>query len=474
MHGAYDREWCRTNSGYHNAMRKYRHEYGSVPDEIRLKLREVAYGKGPIHVREVFARAGIKGRPKNAVLDPSTGQKHRVLWGESEPPLTRAERKARIPPEDRLAPELPDPCTLDSPALDYLPGWACAISLFPKGCTKPLVDVDYQRMRLLHACLSSYLGGVGHSRRGDLVQALPSAKSPGRIYWTRTSRETVMGDSARVVRNDMLGGEPFTVVLENPMRVRAPKPFAAGQYRLRISSIQPVVHTRSILTENGYGRKKGESIIEPTGVTLQQTLNRVAEILGLTVPNRNIQISVLGCDTEPVDCFVGGIKKGKFQRGWKTGHVIGWVGVIDVECNAVAAWLLKCAEIVALGGSSSLGFGRVRVEPMPTDKKKQIAHAPAFYRFRATYTAMQQFRSHFAPTMDPPAAAKALESVLARAVKVSEMKDKHIFESSEYPGTKFVSCDDGTIVSVTKESRAWGSAEGVESVKEIVSKESAA
>lgn len=426
MHQSYDRVWYSRNGGYHSAMRTYRNRHGSVPEEIRVKLREASYGKGQVQVHEVFALAGVEKPTRKE---------------------TRAERKLRIPPEERLAPELPDPCTLDSPSMEYLPGWACTLAVIPKGSKVALRKISHQQMRLLHAILSVYLGGSGHSQTGDFVQVQPTDRFPGSVYWIRPTRGAVMGDAARVSRREMLGADPVTIVFENPMRVRAPKPVAAGQYRLRIRNITPVVHTRASLC----GRSKGESIIQPTSKTIQQALNRVSQVLGLTTPERNIQISVLGCDTESVECFVGGGVSGHFQRGKKRGVVEGWIGVIDVECNAVAAWLLQCAEFVSLGGSSALGFGRVRVEPMPTDKKKQISHAPECFRFRATRTASLQFIELFAPSMDVPTAAKAIENILARSTRVGELKNKQQFASADYPDTTFVATDEGIVIGVVKE-----------------------
>jgi CRISPR/Cas system CSM-associated protein Csm3 (group 7 of RAMP superfamily) len=50
------------------------------------------------------------------------------------------------------------------------------------------------------------------------------------------------------------------------------------------------------------------------------------------------------------------------HRGGERGEVHALVGRISVRCNALAAWALTLARVYGLGGLTSQGFGRVRVE----------------------------------------------------------------------------------------------------------------
>jgi CRISPR/Cas system endoribonuclease Cas6 (RAMP superfamily) len=76
--------------------------------------------------------------------------------------------------------------------------------------------------------------------------------------------------------------------------------------------------------------------------------------IGLLVDESTVRLELVERDTLPSTLSLAG-------RDGSLGNMRGWVGYVIVDCNAPAHWLLEVAARIGFGGTTSFGFGRIKV-----------------------------------------------------------------------------------------------------------------
>lgn len=311
--------------------------------------------RGLLTTETLAALEGLRGQgrvPLREALD-HVGLGH--LW---VPPTRRAPLAPRSEPE----PPTGDAWALPSP--EHAAPLALAVELRLSQHGEPRQRVrDYGGARVLHGALHRAVE-VGHSRAAPAWSLVLPTDRSARL-WLVAYRAEIL---ERLPRSVLLAGDdaPHDLALGLRSVLRAPRPRAPGSYRVRVRCETPLVLRKGI---SGAQRRAGEldpHELQDDPQTLTGSLLQVAHRVGLP-PLRETQLvaQVVARDLERVldDDGEDGVRVGSHWRiGQERGRVCALVGWVDVECNAVARWLLDCAALVGLGAKTTLGFGRVRVE----------------------------------------------------------------------------------------------------------------
>lgn len=247
--------------------------------------------------------------------------------------------KTVVSPVDMSAPrEVFDAWSLASPSCEHT-GHAVAVGY------APATSLDLTQTRLLHGSISFALAS-GHERNRAGWSLAPSDRGWVAVFYDRESAERSRAQSFE----SRLGAEPRRLIFGATVaHMKAPRPLPAGRYRVRVETITPVSWARNA---------HAEATAAPGHQTIVATVDRIARALRLDVPEAHRAVARIASETRVARVFVGG----HWIRGTRRpGVVMAIEGRFAVECNAVVAWLLACAEVVGLGGACSLGFGRVRV-----------------------------------------------------------------------------------------------------------------
>jgi hypothetical protein len=231
-----------------------------------------------------------------------------------------------------------DPWRLASPSCEHT-GHAVAVGYAPSAA------LDLTQTRRLHGSISFALAS-GHERNRAGWSLAPSDRGWVAVFYDRESAERVRAQSFE----SRLGAEPRQLIFGATVaHMKAPRPLPAGRYRVRVETVTPVSWDRNAHTE---------ATTAPGHQTIVATVDRISRALRLDVPEAHRAVACIASETRAVRVFVGG----HWIRGTRRpGVVMALEGRFTVECNAVVAWLLACAEVLGLGGACSLGFGRVRV-----------------------------------------------------------------------------------------------------------------
>lgn len=258
-------------------------------------------------------------------------------------PRSGASDATRVEVEREAAPALPvsprvDPWCLASPSCEHV-GHAVAVGY------APATSLDLTQTRLLHGSITFALAS-GHEQNRAAWSLAPSDRGWVAVFYDRGSAERARAQSFE----SRLGAEPRRLIFGATVaHMKAPRPLPAGRYRVRVETVTPVSWDR-----NGHT----ETTTAPGHQTIVATVDRVARALHLDVPEAHRAVARIASETRATQVFVGG----HWIRGTRRAGVVRALeGRFTVECNAVVAWLLACAEVIGLGGACSLGFGRVRV-----------------------------------------------------------------------------------------------------------------
>jgi hypothetical protein len=214
--------------------------------------------------------------------------------------------------------------------------------------------LEHVHVRGLHAALTGLTGG--HRPDRPAFSLLP---------WPCRSRWAVVvadDDAARALAGTRhqcaLYDRPTAITLGPLVRLRAPASLAPGRYRVTIDSVTPVVissHTSLHTIVESAQDERRRARVTPDAKNLRGSLvDTLARRLGLRdLRTEQLPLLLHSRETEPTRVRLGG----------KFGSIAGWHGRVVVETSATGAWLLLCAaQGYGLGGRTSFGFGRVRVQ----------------------------------------------------------------------------------------------------------------
>lgn len=306
------------------------------------------------HVHNVSYRVARKAL-RRAGIDPDTLPELAVLRGRGVVPNWREEigLPSRVPARQAkpvVAPSAPasapppfDAWALPSPTAEHT---AHALTV----TFSPAVAIDLTGTRFLHAAIAHAVAAHAQTEPHSPTRARWSL-APSGSGWVVAFADRNIADRMRGhVRDSRFGAAPKVLAFGNAVvRMRAPRVLAPGRYRVTLTTVTPVSWA-----SNGHR----EVTLTPTPQTIIASVGRIATLLGVDVPEAHRAVARVESDVRRTKVFLGG----HWQRGSSVAGLVRAIeGTVTVECNAVVAWLLACGEVLGLGGSTSVGLGRVRV-----------------------------------------------------------------------------------------------------------------
>jgi hypothetical protein len=340
--------WLTKNGGYLLARLSLK-KRGLLTPEIEAKLSTLK-GQGKLSTHEALERAGLAHLIPSKQTHAGAAAAATAATVDTEP-ATNAEAW-------RLA----------SPQYDKPLAYAAELRLLRKGENRSS-SVGFVEAVRLHGALHSEMG-LAHNRVfRDWTLFLPTPSdrrlwmiARDRSLFEQLPQHIVLAAPSRRLDFDKSMFAAHEIKLGLRATLRPPRAREAGQYRVRVQTITPIVMRRDkYVTKLGRRVRELYDRIE----RLVGPLAYVARWLGLDVPEQHIIATVIAQDVERVIDRDGrdGIRVGgHWMDGEKRGRIVGLVGWLDIECNAVGRWLLDCAALVGLGARTTIGFGRVRVE----------------------------------------------------------------------------------------------------------------
>jgi len=234
-----------------------------------------------------------------------------------------------------------NPWLLGAPPFEeYLPGGGLEIFF------EPHMVFEHRHLSALHGVITSITGP--HDRNVPNFVLVPWPRGCGWGVYLRSGEQA--RELARTRHNMRLGSGRTTLRFGDLNRIRAPRVTKRGHRRLRIDAVTPVCVR---CTQGCDGTQK--LYTAPTSGNLRSTLALMTpKRLGLLVDESSVKLEMLSRETIPATFSLAG-------RDGRLGNMRGWTGHVIVDCNAVAHWLLLVAERIGYGGTTSFGFGRIRV-----------------------------------------------------------------------------------------------------------------
>lgn len=218
----------------------------------------------------------------------------------------------------------------------HLPGGGVELSVSPY----PRWPVELRNTRAVHGMVTSLVGA--HRPRHPRWALVPwdCGLGWGLYLW----EDQVIARLAKKQFDVRLYDKPTKIAVGPARWLRSPTVRKRGRQRLRVDAITPVVIQNTTLN-------RSHMYATPSAL-LGCISTEFMQRLGVDyVDPKDLRVEKVYADSHPC----------KTQMGGKYGPVTGWTGHIVVECNAPAAWLLKCAGLVGLGSRTAFGFGRARV-----------------------------------------------------------------------------------------------------------------
>jgi len=249
-------------------------------------------------------------------------------------------RCARWAQENRGVKER-NPWLLGAPPFEpHLPGGAMEIHFENR------MVFEHRQLSALHGVVTSLTGQ--HERNTPRFSLIPWHRGCGwGVYMRHCDEARQLSNTEHSVR---IGSGRAKLKFGNMFRFRAPSVRKRGHRKLRIDAITPVCVR---CTHGADGTQK--LYTAPTSGNLLSTLVcMIPKRIELMVEPDSARLELLERDTVPATFRLAG-------RDGRLGNMRGWVGSVIVDCNAVAHWLLLVAERIGYGGTTSFGFGRIRV-----------------------------------------------------------------------------------------------------------------
>lgn len=303
--------------------------YGSI-EMVTEKPRAVPLGPGPIKTcpgcgvkfqRAFFKWCSTACKEKARSRDPRRIASVRAR--------NRRHYEAKAPNAGRCLANVAAP-----PYGSHLPGYSMSISLEPN-----LVIQSHHR-QLLHGLLTKLIG-EDHDSLTPAWRLFPVDYGCG--WGVHAYDETTAKKLLSRVWPGRIGKHGCRVTFSRKTALKSPA-LKRGKHRLTVTAITPVCI-----------RAEGEYRQQPTaGNFLWSLRHRVCSHLGLDIPVEAMHVKILDTRTTPRT----------EKLGEKVGYVRGWVGEVDIEANAIAAWLLYAASwCTGLGSRTAWGMGTIRVLP---------------------------------------------------------------------------------------------------------------
>lgn len=232
-----------------------------------------------------------------------------------------------------------EPWLLGQPIYEsFLPGGFLEMSL-----NEPLRwPIEHRNVRGLHGAITAITGA--HHPTVPRFALVPWHRG---ILWGLQTFEPAMLDVLAGTRHRVrIYDQERELRFGGRIRLKAPQVAKRGRRRLRIDAVTPVVVRNACNNHRAYRTVTGPNMLNTLCAWLPRRI-------GLELGEDDARMELVESDTRAEGVDVGA----------KYGRVIGWVGSVVVECNAVAEWLLRVAEIGGYGGRVAFGFGRVKVSP---------------------------------------------------------------------------------------------------------------
>jgi len=228
-----------------------------------------------------------------------------------------------------------NPWLLGAPPYEtHLPGGGMELEFHPA----PKWPLLHRNIQGLHGVITSLLA-VPHENV-PVFSLIPWPRGCGWGVYVRTDAWLTLANKRYPVR---LFEQRLEACFSPLRRLKAPLVSTRGHQKVRISTVTPV-------STGNDGHKNTH--LRPTSGNIKSTLVRhMSPRLGLYLPQENVCVEVVRQETESEYIPIGG----------KFGNLYGWVGMVELEVNAVARWLLEVSSMIGLGGRTSLGFGRIRL-----------------------------------------------------------------------------------------------------------------
>lgn len=278
-------------------------------------------GKTFTRARATYCSPSCKERRRGA--DPK-----RIAWIREK----NAARYAATHPEASRRPWLlasPVPTDL------YLPGASLTIAF-----DRPFAIQERHRY-LAHGLITALLG-EDHDPLDPAWRLFPVDGGSGwGVHPYRSEAADLLASRSWPGR---LGHHPVHVSFRGRTRWKVP-PRLRGRQRLTVTALTPVCI-----------RCEGEYRQQPTADNFVSALaGRVARQLDVAVPRDDLAVTILDSRIEVRTS----------ARVGKLDTIRGWVGDVDIECNAPAAWMLIAASrCTGLGSRTAFGYGAFRVTPL--------------------------------------------------------------------------------------------------------------
>ena len=221
---------------------------------------------------------------------------------------------------------------------EHLPGAVCTLSVDPR----PRWPMEHRNVRALHGMITAALG-TGHGLLDPDFALMPVRSRFGWAvyFWDYADAERLGGTDVPA----QLFDQRVTLSFGVPWRRKAPKiDKPRGHRLLRIDAVTPVCSQSS-------GRSEIRTCPTTDHITSALTSNLPRRLRMLDWGAGRLALRLVSHETQPGTIFLGG----------KYSVVRGWIGSVVVDTNAVGEWMLRCCEVIGLGGRTSFGFGRVEV-----------------------------------------------------------------------------------------------------------------
>ena len=200
------------------------------------------------------------------------------------------------------------------------------------------------RARGVHGMITAL--GLGHRHGATTFSLIPPVDCNEWAVYIADDQKCAELSGARV--DALLFGKNMRLQFSASAPLIAPQKEKRGRSVIVVRTQTPVCIRNHI----GEAHKKVTHTV-PTAENLVSTLKgtlapRLQMPVGVKI---DPCITVLSDTTQPVVCALGG----------KYGIEKGWTGEVRLEVNQTALWLLRCAEIIGLGGRTAFGFGRIEI-----------------------------------------------------------------------------------------------------------------